>query len=191
VRSRSSSQSARAWTTLSAAHGREAGSNNWVSVRIEQLDLLAARAHDNFASKVQAEVLHGRDHGREVAHGQDEAIPSAWILLLAVWQRTSPRTAWTTKKNVNTAARHVCERRPLLVLQLETQLLRVERNRAIHVSCLITDSVNPKRSHRHVASFSNRLTNCTGNRTAARGYASVLRPLDDPSSRATWMKCNP
>ena len=32
---------------------------DWVPVRIEQLNLLAARTHDNIASKAQAAILHG------------------------------------------------------------------------------------------------------------------------------------
>jgi hypothetical protein len=133
---------------------RGAGSNNfdWVPVWIEQLNLLAAGAGDNIAAKLQAPVLHGGDHRRQVLHRYHEAIPSTRFWLLAIWQRASAGTAWTAQKHVSAAARHVCEGSALLMLQLETELLRVELDGAVQVARLIPDSVNSKRRHGHAAS---------------------------------------
>jgi hypothetical protein len=115
-----------------------------ITVWIKQLDLFAARAYDNIASKLQAAILHVHDDGRKVIYGEHDTIPSAWFLLLAVCQRTCPGTVRAAKKQVRAAARHVRECGPLLELQLETQVLRVKRHGAVHVSRLISNSVNSK-----------------------------------------------
>jgi hypothetical protein len=123
---------------------------DWIPVWIEQLNLFAARAHDYIAPKLQAPILHVCDDGRKLIHGQHEAIPSAWFLLLAVWQGAGPGTLRATEKHVSTAARHLRECGPLLMLQLEMQVLRVKRHGAVHVPRLVPNSVNSKRSHGHV-----------------------------------------
>jgi hypothetical protein len=122
---------------------------DWIPVWIKQLDLLAARAYDNITPKLKAAIPHVRDDRRKVIHGEDDTIPSAWFLLLAVWHRACAGTLRAAEKYVSAAARHVRECGPLLVLQLETQVLRVKRHGAVHVSRLISDSVNPKRRHGH------------------------------------------
>ena len=57
---------------------------NGVSVRILQLNLPAARPDLHFVAELKAGLLQPLDTSRKVRHLENDAIPSAWLLMFAV-----------------------------------------------------------------------------------------------------------
>ena len=113
-----------------------------IAIRILDLDLLAARPGLHVVPKTEAGLLQGLDERGKIVDPQHDTVPSARFLLLTVRHRPRSGRLWTAEQNVRVAERDVGKRGKLLVFEREAQMCRVERDRASHVSDLISDTVH-------------------------------------------------
>src|SRR5262245_49208640 len=93
---------------------------------------------------MNARALQPFDARREIGDPQHHTIPSAWLLLTAVWQWTRSRRARTAQQNVQRSERNIRKRWWLLMLQCEAKVLGVERDGTAHVCNLITHTVKAR-----------------------------------------------
>lgn len=106
------------------------------------LDLSTARAYLHLVAKANPCLLQLSDETRKIRDLQHDPVPAARLLLLPIRHRPRARRAWTAEQDVRATKRDVRKRGELLVLQLEPELLRIERYSASDVFHLIANAVN-------------------------------------------------
>src|SRR5262249_50810894 len=89
-----------------------------VPVGVLDLDLSAARTGLHFVPDVEAGLLQRVDEGGEVRDLQDDAVPTAGLLPLAVRHRSRSRRARTAEQDPGAAEGDARERGELLMLEL-------------------------------------------------------------------------
>jgi hypothetical protein len=101
--------------------------------------LFAPRTRNDFVPKADACLLHRRNDRKQVIHFKDEPIPSAWFWSTPIGHGSGSRTLGPTEPKGKVFLRDIGEGRPHLLVQLETQLLRIETNGTVNVIDQIPD----------------------------------------------------
>jgi hypothetical protein len=97
-----------------------------VAVRVFNLNLTSAGTGFHLVAKAQAGALECGDTGREIRDFQDDTVPATGLLTLTSRQRPRSGGSGATEQDVRIAQRDIREGRELLMLQLETEMLRVK-----------------------------------------------------------------
>ena len=113
-----------------------------IPVGILDLDLPAAGAGFHLVAKMQSGLLQFSDERREVSDPQNDTVPTAWHLLLSVGQWPRAGRARAAEENLRAAKGNAGERRKLLVLHRESEVLRIEGDGASHVLHLVANTMN-------------------------------------------------
>src|SRR5262245_22931367 len=114
---------------------------NRIPIGIFQLDLFAARTDLHLVAEVEPGVLQIFNTGREIRHAKHDAVPPTGFLVTAGRHRARTRSPRTAEQNSKRSHRDAGKGGWLLKFQLETQVVRVERNRATEVLDLIANTV--------------------------------------------------
>src|SRR4030095_6522452 len=109
-----------------------------ITVRILHLNLLAARTDFHLVAKPHPLLLELGDDGGQVLHSEDHPVPSTRFLLAAIGHRSRARRPWATEDELEIGDRDLSESGQVLQVQLEPKCQRIEENRALNVSDLIS-----------------------------------------------------
>src|SRR5439155_18607001 len=101
-----------------------------IPVRILDLDLSATGTAFHFVAKTKSRLLQFVDEAPKIRDPQHHSIPATWLLLLSVRHRPRARCAGAAEQNLGVTEGYVGKGRKLLVLQFESKMLRVKRDRA-------------------------------------------------------------
>jgi hypothetical protein len=112
-----------------------------IAVGILHLDLFPARAYLHLIAETEPCLIQDLDHGWQVFHLQDDAVPSAGFLLPSARHRAGARSTWTAQENPQLSERNVGELRQVLMLQLEPEGPGVELDGTSDVANVIPDPV--------------------------------------------------
>ena len=115
-----------------------------VSVRIQQLDLLAAGTGFYLVSKANSGFLQRVDGSGEIGHLKHDAIPATRLLRLTVRHRARTRSPRSTERQREIADRNLRESRKVLSTGLEAKLLRIEAYGTIDILDLVADTVQAR-----------------------------------------------
>jgi RNA polymerase sigma-70 factor (ECF subfamily) len=112
-----------------------------VPVRVLDLNLAATGPRFHLVAKPSGGLFQFRNESRQIADLQHDTIPAARFLLLAI--RHGPRSGGTrtAEQNLRVTQRDACECRELLMLQLEPEVLRIERDRSSDIRYLISNAM--------------------------------------------------
>jgi len=114
---------------------------DWITVRIEDLDLLACGPGFHCIAKYRSGFAHRFDDRGQVGNPKDDAIGAAGTLPTAIGQDPRSRRARAAQMDLQRAQRDRRERRKLLKFELETQARRIELERPFHVIDQVPDTV--------------------------------------------------
>src|SRR5262249_6275569 len=116
-----------------------------ISVRIFDLNLLAAWSCLHPIAKLQSRRFQLVDPGRKVVHAQDHAVPPARLLGPAIRHWPGPGRLRAAEQQVERTERHRREGGHLLVPHLESKVFRIELDGSFYVLGLIPDAVKSRR----------------------------------------------
>jgi hypothetical protein len=114
---------------------------NGIAIGIFHLDLSAAWPDLHVVAEAEPCFLHPLDALREIRDTENDAVPPAGLLALAVRHLARTGRPGAAEQKVQLSERDVREGRELLTLECETELVDVERDSATHVADLITNPV--------------------------------------------------
>src|ERR1044072_4114062 len=114
-----------------------------ISVRVLDLDLLAAGSGLHVVAEAQALLRQGADERRQVGHAQNEAVPSARLLPLSVRHGSGTGRPRAAEEDLEAVEGDAGEGRQLLVHQPEPEMLRVERGGPRDALDLVAHAVDP------------------------------------------------
>jgi len=113
-----------------------------VSVGIFDLDLSAGGTDFDVIAEAQSSLLHGRDARGKIDHVQDDAIPTARLLADSIGQRARTGSAGAAEQQCRVAERQSRELWKVLMLELETEMMRIKRDGSRDVGHLVANPVN-------------------------------------------------
>jgi len=114
-----------------------------ISIRIFELNLPPAGSNLHLISEGRAVSPKVGDMSRQVRHAEYDAIPPAGLLLPPIGQRPRPGRTRPTENELEGAERDLTERGQMLKVEIETEVTRVELDRARDVAHLVADAVQP------------------------------------------------
>src|SRR5205814_2665579 len=91
------------------------------------------RAGFHLIAKLQSRFLEGFDRLLDVSHSKNHTIPSSRFLAMPVWHWTGAGRFRTAEQNVKSSERDSRKSRQMLLFELESQVVGIERDGAAHL----------------------------------------------------------
>ena len=99
-----------------------------IAIRILELNLTTARACLDLVAKDHLRLAQPLDGRRQILHVEHDAIPASRLLRSAIWQYARTGAARPAEQQGQRAARDGSERTARSELELESEMLGIERN---------------------------------------------------------------